>query len=190
MLERCADGTTMGVDTGKELHVVISRRIGRWGEARQVVYLGVHHSYQELDALMRQFEVNACVIDGLPEIHAAREFAVRHRPHVYLCFFNEHQRGSPAWNYDDHIVQVNRTEALDLSRAAIRERRVVLPRRTPPVEEFATHVTNDAKKLEEDEETGAKSFRYVRTGPDHFSLAFTYDCLAALRECRPTVFLV
>ena len=40
----------------------------------------------------------------------------------------------------------------------------------------------DVKQLREDEETGARSFRYVRTGTDHYSLAFTYDCIAWTRD--------
>ena len=40
-------------------------------------------------------------------------------------------------------------------------------------------MASDAKILQEDEDTGAKTYRYVRTGADHFSLAFTYECLAA-----------
>jgi hypothetical protein len=31
----------------------------------------------------------------------------------------------------------------------------------------------DAKILDENEETGAKKYRYIRSGEDHFSLAFT-----------------
>jgi len=81
-------------------------------------------------------------------------------------------------------VQENRTEALDLSRAAIRNRKVLLPRQSRLVEEFAKDLTNDATVLEEDEATGAMAYRYRRTGTDHFSLAFTYDCLASTRECR------
>ena len=34
------------------------------------------------------------------------------------------------------------------------------------------------KQLVEDEQTGAKTFRYVRTGTNHYSFAFTYDCIA------------
>ena len=75
---------------------------------------------------------------------------------------------------------VNRTEALDATRSAIREKRVVLPRRTPMVEEFAKHMAADAKILDEDPDTGAKRYRYVRTAEDHFSLAFTYAWMAAL----------
>ena len=79
---------------------------------------------QELAELMARFKVWLCVIDALPEIHATRDFARRHEGLVYLNYFNEHQKGSPAWNHQDYIVQENRTEALDLSRSMIREGKV------------------------------------------------------------------
>ena len=47
---------------------------------------------------------------------------------------------------------------------------------------IARHVANNAKRLEEDEETGEQRYKYIRTGTDHFSLALTYDCLAATRD--------
>ena len=37
----------------------------------------------------------------------------------------------------------------------------------------------DAKVLDEDEATGIKKYRYIKTGVNHFSLAFTYAWLAA-----------
>ena len=43
------------------------------------------------------------------------------------------------------------------------------------------------QRLEEDEATGAKSYRYLRTGPDHFSLAFTYESIAAQEEWQGRV---
>ena len=79
-------------------------------------------------------------------------------------------------------MYVNRTEALDASRADVRSKQVVLPRRQPIVETFATHMAADAKLLDEDEETGAQRYRYIRTGPDHYSLAFTYAWLATRRQ--------
>jgi len=77
---------------------------------------------------------------------------------------------------------MNRTEALDYSRRMIRDGRRVLPRRSRLVEEFARHLAADAKQLIEDDETGAQAYRYVKTGENHFSMAFTYDCLAAARQ--------
>jgi hypothetical protein len=36
----------------------------------------------------------------------------------------------------------------------------------------------DAKVLEDNEETGAKKYRYIRTGENHYSMAFTYAAMA------------
>lgn len=47
------------------------------------------------------------------------------------------------------------------------------------IREFAEHLAADVKQLVEDEDTGAKSYRYVKTRTDHYSLAFTYECIAA-----------
>ncbi|MGH9895353.1 MAG: hypothetical protein ACREA0_25890, partial [bacterium] len=191
MLEKATDGSvyTMGVDTGKLLHVVILRAEDEDGDGghQRLVYLGECHDFAELDDLMRRFSIHKCVIDGLPETHATRGFAKRHRGQVFLNFFNDNQRGSTNWNRDELKVEVNRTEALDGSRAAIRDKKVVLPRRVPLVELFAKHMTADAKVLEEDEDTGAQRYRYVRTGEDHFSLAFTYAWLTSEKRGQPRV---
>jgi len=169
---------SMGVDTGRALHVVILR--DDIDDAPQrLVHLAVCHDFAELDALIERFGVGTCVIDGLPETHATREFARRHRGKVFMCFFNENQRGGPAFDSKPQQVVVNRTEALDMSRAAVREKKLVLPRRDRLVEEFAEHLTCDAKVLDEDQETGIKKYRYIRTGTNHFSMAFTYAWLAA-----------
>jgi hypothetical protein len=88
------------------------------------------------------------------------------------------------WDREQHIVQVNRTEALDAGKKGIRDGEVVLPRRVPLLETFAEHLASDAKKLIEDDETGAKSYRYIRTGVNHYSFAFTYDWLASEDERR------
>ncbi len=182
MEEKNADwGTGIGVDTGKQLHVVILKVDREHQELRHLIRLVVCDTFEQLDELMKRFNVTRCVIDGLPETHATRAFAKRHGGRVYMNFFNENQRGSANWNHQERTVQINRTEALDASRAAVRDRHLTLPRQDRLVEEFARHMASDAKILDEDEETGAKKYRYVRTGPDHFSLAFTYAWLAATR---------
>ena len=52
------------------------------------------------------------------------------------------------------------------------------------IQEFAIHLAADVKQLVEDEETGARAYRYVKTGTNHYSFAFTYDCIAWSRESR------
>jgi hypothetical protein len=129
---------------------------------------------------MTRYDVWRCVIDGLPETHATRAFAQRHGGLVFLNFFNEAQRGALRWDPSVPKVEVNRTEALDASRAAVREKEFLIARDLPLVNVFARHMAADAKILDEDEETGARRYRYIRTGEDHFSLAFTYAWMARL----------
>ena len=115
-------------------------------------------------------------------IHATREFARRFSGQVYMNYFLESQRGSYDWNYSEHIVQENRTEALDASRKVVRDGKIVFPRAGQVMREFADHLAADMKRLKEDSETGARSFRYVRTRTNHYSFAFTYDCIAGSRD--------
>lgn len=165
---------------------MISRRLNPQGKdlRREYVWIGTVQTIEEIDSLVDRFKVSTCVIDAQPEIHATREFVKRNRGIAWLCYFNEHQKGSAKWDREQHIVQLNRTEALDSAKQGIRDAQVILPRRIPLIDEFAQHLSSDAKKLIEDEQTGAKSYRYIKTGTNHFSLAFTYDWLACEDERR------
>jgi hypothetical protein len=167
---------SMGVDQGKALHVVIGKP--NKADRDQILHIGVYKDWEELDRLMLVFRVTRCVVDALPETRNARAFAMRHRGKVYLNYYNTHQKGSYAWNDKEMIVTCNRTESLDASHKDITSQMVVLPRECDVVREFAHHMHNVAKKLEEDEETGSKRYVYVRLGPDHFRHAFNYECMA------------
>ena len=174
----------MGVDTGKDFHVVILARDWYRECPLELVETRTVQSFGELDRLMRQYGTQRCVIDGMPETHATRDFARRHR-NVFLCFFSEGQTGNPNWDRQNEKVTVNRTEALDASRTIIRDRRLTLPQATPEIHEFARHLACDAKVLEEDEKTGDRRYRYVRTGANHYSMALTYALLAAESVSMP-----
>jgi hypothetical protein len=135
---------------------------------------------------MKAFNVYRCVIDGMPETQKARTFAAKFPGKVFLNFYNEHQKGSYKWNEADWTITCNRTESLDASHAQILgtpvdvtgTTKIILPKFSEMVEEFAKHLHNVAKRLEEDEETGSKRYVYVKLGPDHFRHAFNYECIA------------
>jgi hypothetical protein len=167
---------SMGVDQGKDLHVVIGKKDPQKGG--RIVHLGVYKDWEELGRLMKVFNVSRCVVDALPETRNARAFALNHPGKIYLCYYSEHQRGSYAWNERETIVSCNRTESLDASHREILDGKIVLPRECGIAREFAEHLHNVAKKLEEDEETGSKRYVYVKLGPDHFRHAFNYEAMA------------
>jgi hypothetical protein len=123
----------MGVDQGKDLHIVIGK--AEAGRAGKIVHLGVHKDWAKLEDLMRSFNVYRCVIDGMPETDKARAFARKFPGRVYLNFYNEHQKGHYKWNEADFTVSSNRTESLDASQKQILgigadAKTVILPRRS------------------------------------------------------------
>jgi hypothetical protein len=118
------------------------------------------------------------VVDALPETRNARAFAERHKGKVYLCFYQEHRKGQYAWNEKDLTVACNRTESLDASHNEVMKGELIFPKECEITREFAKHLHNVAKKLEEDEETGSKRYIYVRLGEDHFRHAFNYEAMA------------
>jgi len=170
----------MGVDQGKDLHVVIGKKHPQ--KAGKIIHLGIYKDWEELDRLMINFHILRCVVDALPETRNARAFAERHKGKVYLNYYNEHQKGSYAWNEKELIVQCNRTESLDASHREIMEEAIILPKECEITQEFAKHLHNVAKKLEEDEETGSKRYIYVKLGPDHWRHALNYEVM-----CRQTM---
>ncbi len=145
--------------------------------AGRIIHLGIYKEW-ELDRLMRNFNVSRCVVDALPETRNARAFAKRFPGKVYLNYYNEHRKGSYAWNEKELIVQCNRTESLDASHKEVMDQNIVLPKECGIVKDFAQHLCNVAKKLEEDPETGSKRYVYVKLGADHFRHAFNYEAMA------------
>jgi hypothetical protein len=174
---------SMGVDQGKDLHVVIGKRVPNMAD--KIIHIAVYKDWEELDRLMDNFHVSRCVVDALPETRNARAFAERFRGKVYLNYYNEHQKGHYAWNEKELIVSCNRTESLDASHREIMDQALILPKKSEIMQEFARHMHNVAKKLEEDEETGSKRYVYVKLGPDHFRHAFNYEAMARQAQISP-----
>ena len=175
---------SMGIDQGKDLHVVIGRR---GGDRDKIVHIGIYKDWKEMDRLMRNFNVSRCVVDALPETRNARDFAERFKDKVYLSYYNRHQKNNYAWNDKEWVVQSNRTESLDASHRQILNARVMLPGQTEVIRLFAEQMANVAKKLVEEEisddsgikhKTGSKTYIYIKLGPDHFRHAFSYETMA------------
>ena len=168
----------MGVDQGKDLHVVIGKR---GYESSKINYISIHKEWEELDVLMKIFNVSRCVVDAQPAMENARKFAGRFPGKVFLNFYKETQRGRYSWNERDMTVSCNRTESLDASHNQILNGSIILPRRDiEVVKTFAKHLHDVGKKLEEDEESGSKRYIYVKLGSkiDHFRHAFNYEEMA------------
>lgn len=166
----------LGADVGALIHCVIGKR--HKDKAGQIVYVGAFPDWSYLNSLIKRFNVVRAVIDALPETRLAREFAQKHRGKVYLCYYQEHQKGAYAWNDRELTVTTNRTEALDASHTELCQGKVILPKECETMHEFARHCSNVARVLQTDPETGASRYVYLKTGDDHYRHAFSYECIA------------
>jgi hypothetical protein len=166
----------LGCDVGSLLHVVIGKRNANQGG--EIVHVASFPDWNHLDDLMKRFNVARAVIDALPELRLSREFARRHRGRVFCCFYQETQKGSYAWNERDFTVRANRTEALDHSHSEIAGGKVILPAESETMHDFAQQLSNMARVLQQDQDTGSSRYVYVKTGPDHFRHAQSYESMA------------
>jgi hypothetical protein len=174
----------MGVDQGNGLHVVVKEPY----EAKDMVFVvRTHHEPQaeatfgHLDYFMDAFDVRACVIDALPNTHAARAFAQRYPGRVFLAYYGDTQKGLADWSRDKEgtaMVTINRTEALDKWRDTYQKGARRIPRIEGPVTEYVKQMTNILRSVSEDPESGAKRARWVKRGPDHFAHADSYAEIA------------
>jgi hypothetical protein len=117
--------TYAGVDQGsKQLHVTIAKK----GSSKvKIIYIDIVTEFEEIDALIKRFNIARLVLDAMPEVRKARELAQRFPGKIYLNYYNDHQRGSYRWNEQNFTVMVNRTESLDASGLEILNGNVVLP---------------------------------------------------------------
>lgn len=162
--------TCMGVDVKSDfLHTVIGYRIGE--KRYKILYAGRLPDFNAVHDKARDYNVKSAVVDAEPETREVRKFQAAEPYSVYLCDYQERLRTLERRDERQGLITVRRTELCDTSHEMVANRELELPRRNPEIEQYAFEMTNIAKILEEDEETGDKTYKYRKLGstrPDHF----------------------
>jgi len=174
----------MGVDVGSALHVIIGVKANE--SMRKVLYMGRLSNWVELHDIAKRFGVQVAVIDGEPERHKARDFQKAEGYAIYLCDYQEHQRGDVRWDIEKGDVVGNRTELLDRTHALVTgntravARQFEIPRRSAEIDEFITEMIAIVKVQTEDKK-GNRLYEYKKLGADHYRHALVYFDLACQR---------
>ena len=168
----------MGVDVKSDtLHVVIGYRPR--DKQFQICYVGRVQSFADAHSLAKRFNVKCAVVDLEPETMKAREFQKAEPYRVHLADYQDHIQGI-VFDEQKKMVKVNRTEIMDTTHALIEAPgKFIIPRSCDEIKLFATQCSNVAKTLQEDQETGAKVYRYRKLGEDHYRHALNYFYLAS-----------
>lgn len=178
---------TMGVDVGKWLYFNIDTWYFPEGYTKDLntyatkytLNVGRVAHFEELDQLMKDWQVLQCVIDANPERRKATEFKERFRGHVHLCFYNRglNSRSDVTLNEDQHTIGVDRTSWLDVTMGRYHKGKgsIIIPRDVP--EEYHKHITNLVRKPGLDKD-GNPTAKYINTDADHHAHAANYSEIA------------
>lgn len=180
MVTKSLGPCAMGVDVGKMLHVVIGGRIAheRW----KILKMERVSSFRDIHDLAQRFNVKCAVVDIEPETRAARDFQEAEPYEVWLCDYTDNPGTSLKWKEDNKTIMAFRTELCDTTHNLVsKEGRLVIPRKCDEVEQYAIEMSNIAKVLEEDKETGGRKYRYRKLGDDHYFHTTGYFSLACKR---------
>ncbi len=180
-------GIYMGVDVGIKLHVVIRRHLEE--NRTRALFIGEVDTFEELGELMTRYDVRRCVIDALPDIHKAREFA-RARPRKVWLAYYDRQDGDHHWvkgkGSDVATVHINRVQAMGEMFDLFHKSKAELPsdarhlggRVQHGIGEYYREMTALKRALELSAQ-GNWVARYVSEGrADHYAHAEVYCMLA------------
>jgi hypothetical protein len=191
----------MGVDVGRWLHCWIdlwdvpgdvnSADMNVQSRCKTLTHLKVQH-FEELDRLIRDFGINAVVIDANPERRKAYEFAMRFFGMVKMCFYGNAINGKQihiaADTAPEPTITVDRTSWLDLSLGRFRSTDMIQIPCDLDMEARA-HLKALVRIYEKDS-SGQPIGRYVKgNDDDHYAHARNYSELAlpfAMSLANPT----
>ena len=171
--------TAMGVDIGKQIHVVIGIRTAR--EAYDILNVSRVNNLNELHDLALKMNVRSGVIDSGPHDHGVREFQKTEPYKIYLCQYSEQMPGKPKFDGKTGMVKCNRNEWMDKVHTTFTENRIRIPRPSVEVNEYAHEMTRTAKTIIENSDTGLVKPRWIKLGSDHYFHGTLYFLLAASR---------
>ena len=169
----------LGADIGKhDIHYFVGEK--REGMLDLVDY-GTVPDFPDLLDVMVRCNVAVAVLDEMAETRKVREFKAAHGE-VWGCWYSDAQRTGYDWGVRERRVAVNRTELLDQSHRIITQKLCTLPRIDDRWPELVKHMTNLARMVTDEAQTGLPKIRWVVRGGrklDHFRHAFAYAVLAA-----------
>lgn len=174
----------MGVDVGAELHVIIRAPADENGHRRLRLATTVD-TFQQVLNLLREYQVQTCVVDALPETRAARDFQMEGGfGRVWVAYYQDlSKEPEPTrWKDDDGNVDIDRTRSLDVLMARFYEGENALPADIRNVRDYYEQMKAPNRVLVKSAQ-GKTVAQYDEGGlPDHFAHAENYCAVASTME--------
>lgn len=172
--------TVLGCDIGARLYY----HIDSLGPDNKVYVraTGSVPDFAGLNELMEGYGVRMGVVDAEPEWHASQEFCQRFKGRAMRCFYANQATALKSEMYvkkkDLPDLQAHRVMLLDLVYATIARAQERWPLDIAANEEVIKHYGSVTRVRDANTDTGAVTFNWVRSGPDHLVHAHGYALLA------------
>lgn len=186
------DRVIIGIDTGKNLHIVIGTSKGLFHfEEKRPTEKNDHDPWIEVYGLMERWSRAIAIVDQGGDLIGSRKFQAKYRGRVFLCAYREDAKGKQLVKFGkkDELgtVQADRNRLISFVVEEFTDRRI------PVMGEFETGTDRDwydywiqwnnlTKVKELDPKTGQVKRRiWVRAGADHYAHATVYWRIGAFR---------
>lgn len=173
--------SVMGIDVGKQLHVVI-RGLFRGEWYLQEAFTAA--DFEELEACFGCYNIACCVVDARPETRAARAFQRRHAYEVWLADYL--QNGiEVSWDRRTRVVKAPRSLIMDEMMDRFRTAAFHVPSEYQTIADGAyLRELLALVRVEELDAFGEPVARYSHRRADDFAHAEVYAMLATMRASR------
>lgn len=171
--------TVMGVDIGEPMYCVVGVRTG--DDTYEIILATPVNDFTELHSIASKMNVKMAVLDSMPDIHASREFQKKSPFAVFRCQYSEQMPGQPVFDGKTGILKCNRNEWCDKVYDQFVNRKIAIPARCKDIDLYTKHMTQTAKTLITNPETGLQKPRWIKMGDDHYFHATVYFLLGASR---------
>ena len=180
---------TIGIDVGKWLHYCIyewsfeaggqgAEDISTYAHPKLVAFGRCLH-FEDIDSLIKRFQIDYGVIDANPERRKALELCQRFAGCFKMCFYGNGVTGRNinVHSPEQHTITVDRTSWLDVSLGRFRAQTIRLPKDIDL--EYRTHIKAQVRIYKKDQD-GNPVGRYVtaESADDHYGHASTYAEIA------------
>lgn len=182
---------TLGADPGKVNHYAIVQ----WFLESQSIDInlcaigklikeGFTHHFEEIDTLMRQYNVTYAIIDAQPERRKSIEICQRWWGKMKRCYYANgiSARQVRIHSEEDQSISVDRTSWMELALLSrFRTRRIRIPRNVS--NDFKEHIKEPTRVTKKDK-TGNYMSQFISVKDDHLAHALTYAEIALPFACN------
>jgi len=158
----------LGVDQGLKKHWVLMNTQG-------IFALGKTDSWQDIEQLIKLYDVELCIIDALPDLTEPRKIRDKYPGKIWLNYFKKEVRKADYiyWDYKTHTVFSDRTKIIQNTIDKFVNRELRIQMRPDELGEYIKHWTALYKVVEKDN-LGIERDSWESTGDDHFVFATLY----------------